>query len=186
MEITKQRRWEEAIVSLQARHRGNLVREDMEYVHYCAKQIQAQFRRWKAHNQRTTYLAIQLQAMFRGKITRRKLDSHVKSAIAIQSYWRSFVCRIDFELAIMDITIVQSVARRWLILRRIRNLNVTDMSNELLYNSLELSFGEESHVDLRQTSLSGEVLAFEESFDEAVKKLQKEIEMLQKETQELW
>ena len=40
-------------------------------------------------------------------------------AIIIQTYWRSYVCRICFFQSLADVVVVQSVVRRWLTWRRL-------------------------------------------------------------------
>jgi hypothetical protein len=80
----------------------------------------------------TDFLALKLQALYRGFNTRqhfsttksRKHDTtHADACIVIQSHWRSFLCRRDFALSVLDITIVQSVARRWIASRRVHEMN---------------------------------------------------------------
>jgi hypothetical protein len=46
---------------------------------------------------------------------------HHVGAIIIQTYWRSYVCRIYYYQSLTDVITIQSVARRWLAVRRLGN-----------------------------------------------------------------
>jgi hypothetical protein len=151
------KRVEEAIVKLQARHRGNLVREDIYWLHYCATKFQALFRGWKVrhHHTRRLQAAAKVQSYWRSYARRKDLARQAressavaqsafqryagrsKAATKIQAAWRSYLCCSDFALSVAEVITVQSVVRRWLVMRKMNILNITNASNDLLYCSFE-------------------------------------------------
>jgi hypothetical protein len=188
IEIDLQNRWDGAIVRLQSRLRGQLIREDMEYLHYCAVQIQSLFRRWKEPHPKKLHLVVQLQAIWRGKMARRRNEKRQVAATAIQTHWRSHLCQSDFAITLLDIITVQSLIRRWLVMKSLRALNFTNMSNDILYSSLELSSqGDISFDTARMDALEAvQVQLFESSFDVEVNQLKREIAEAERVTHELW
>ena len=68
--------------------------------------------------------AIDIQKHYRGHCARKALDgipkkywhSHLvaaPSAVAIQSLWRSYSARVDFQITVADVIVVQSIVRQW-------------------------------------------------------------------------
>ncbi|GAX19075.1 hypothetical protein FisN_3Lh009 [Fistulifera solaris] len=96
----------------------------MNYLHFLADVLIAQsaVRRWKARRVANTLRhrhAITLQAGVRMWFCKTKLR-RLQSAVMIQKVWRGFVAYADYMFAIADVVIIQSVARRWLAIRRRR------------------------------------------------------------------
>ncbi len=98
----------------------------MNYLHFLADVLIAQsaVRRWKARRVTNTLRhrhAITLQAGVRMWLCKTKLQ-RLQAAVRIQKVWRGFVAYADYMFAIADVVIVQSVARRWLAIRRRRDM----------------------------------------------------------------
>ena len=125
-----------ASIILQAWFRGCKVREDMQYKHCCAIEIQRHVRGYLATlsvyedifritiaqsivrrklaidyaTDRMIFI-IQLQGLARGFLCRQRLQKLQRNATAIQTKWRSFYCQFNYQLDLLDIVIVQSLWR---------------------------------------------------------------------------
>ena len=56
---------------------------------------------------------IAIQSWWRGIKARDVIDEMDYSAVAIQSNWRRYLAQMSYQFDIIDVIIVQSVARRW-------------------------------------------------------------------------
>ncbi len=99
----------------------------MNYIYdlYCITVAQSVCRRFLAFNKSAVRLAnvLYIQAIYRGYIVRSNLSRYVNegqevAATLIQTQWRSYDAQMNYINTLADILIVQSVARRWLTLRR--------------------------------------------------------------------
>jgi hypothetical protein len=126
-----------SVIQIQAVFRGWYARDSLEDNHYCATQIQRVVRGYlatmhvfedlysitivqsvvrmhlainKAVDRLSSVIAI--QAWYRGVNTRYEMGEREYSAIAIQSHWRRYLCQMSYQFDIIDIIIVQSIARR--------------------------------------------------------------------------
>mmetsp|Transcript_561 Transcript_561/g.989 ORF Transcript_561/g.989 Transcript_561/m.989 type:complete len:1946 (-) Transcript_561:923-6760(-) len=122
---------------IQAAFRGWLLRDTMEDKHYCATQIQKIARGYLAtlrvyedlynitvvqsiarrhaaiKNAKRQLQAIQtIQAFYRGWLGRRQVRHLHHSATKIQSAWRGYYMQLNYQFDVVDIIIVQSIARR--------------------------------------------------------------------------
>jgi hypothetical protein len=105
----------------------------MNYLHFLADVLIAQsaVRRWKARKNANTLRhrhAITLQAGVRMWLSKTKLR-RLQSAVIIQKAWRGFVAYADYMFVIADVVNVQSVARRWLAIRRRRVMQAQQRQN---------------------------------------------------------
>lgn len=114
--------------------RGHLCRMNYIYDLYCITVAQSVCRRFLAFNKSAIRLAnvLYIQAIYRGYMVRSNLSRYVTegqevAATLIQTQWRSYDAQMNFIDALADILIVQSVARRWLTLRRqeVKNWNMS-------------------------------------------------------------
>lgn len=99
----------------------------MSYIYdlYCIIVVQSVARRYLAFYTSAVRLAniLYIQAIYRGYRVREELMRYVRNgqevaATFIQSQWRSYDAQMNYINTLADILIVQSVARRYLILRR--------------------------------------------------------------------
>jgi len=122
---------------IQAAFRGWLVRDALKDKHYCATQIQRICRGYLAtmkvyealynitvvqsvarrhaaiKEAETRYDSIIcIQSVYRGVQCRRSLQVLHNHATVIQTAWRSFSAQMNYQFDVVDIIIVQSVARR--------------------------------------------------------------------------
>jgi hypothetical protein len=125
-------------IQIQASFRGWFARDSLEDKHYCATQIQRVARGYLATmhvfedlynitivqsvvrmhlaiNRAVDRLSsiIAIQSWWRGVDTRHRIEMMDYSAVAIQTQWRRYIAQITYQFDIIDIVIVQSVARRW-------------------------------------------------------------------------
>jgi hypothetical protein len=112
-------------VRVQSWHRGVRARSDLARQHAAATTIQKQARANLAtkHYQTVLRRIIVLQAVARRIPPRTAYVEHLTieqafllatSATVIQSQWRGNCCASKYDLAIRDVILVQSMARRWL------------------------------------------------------------------------
>jgi len=113
--------------------RGHLCRMNYIYDLYCITVAQSVCRRFLAFNKSAVRLAnvLYIQAIYRGyrvrsELSRYVVEGHEVAATLIQTQWRSYDAQMNYINTLADILIVQSVARRWLTLRRqeVKNLNI--------------------------------------------------------------
>ena len=113
----------QASCMIQKSWRGYITRLDIDGLNFAAVQIQSCWRRfWAQQNFTLDVLEIIIaQSVVRRFLARKKyflLDSTAKArhsgAVAIQSKWRSFVQSVKYKTCIADVTIVQSLIRRYL------------------------------------------------------------------------
>ena len=134
------------VTRIQAAFRGWLVRDTMEDKHYCAKQIQKIARGYlatmsvyedlynitvvqsiarrnlaikEAENRHRSIVTI--QSLWRGLQCKRELNYLHWSATKIQSAWRGYTAKLNYQFDIVDIIIVQSIARRRAAIQLVRN-----------------------------------------------------------------
>lgn len=114
--------------------RGHLCRMNYIYDLYCITVAQSVCRRFLAFNKSAVRLAnvLYIQAIYRGYIVRSNLSRYVNegqevAATLIQTQWRCYDAQMNYINTLADILIVQSVARRWLTLRRqdVKNWNMS-------------------------------------------------------------
>ncbi|KAL9181629.1 hypothetical protein ACHAXT_010434 [Thalassiosira profunda] len=114
-------------VEIQRVVRGYLSR--MEYIYDLYRIIVAQsvIRRYLAFYTSAVRLAnvLYIQAIYRGYRVRAELQRYVRNgqevaATFIQSQWRSYDAQMNYINCLADILIAQSVARRWLVLRKVK------------------------------------------------------------------
>lgn len=108
------------VIQMQSIMRGFLVRTKLKTMNEKAITMQ---RLWRGHSSRLNYQfdlldIIQIQSLFRAKKARRIVESlnhkqAIKSAIVIQTRWRSYDCTMNYLHYLADVLIVQSTARRW-------------------------------------------------------------------------
>ena len=122
---------------IQAVFRGWLVRDTLNHKHYCATQIQricrgylATMRVYEALYNITVVQSIArrnaainvaekryksivtIQSAYRGHLSRQKLKLQHEKATVIQTAWRCFSAQLNYQFDIVDIIIVQSIARK--------------------------------------------------------------------------
>ena len=121
---------------IQAAFRGWLVRDTIKHKHYCATQIQRVCRGYlatmkvyealynvtvvqsiarrnaamKVAEKRLDSIVI-IQSTYRGYACRKECKRKHKYATVIQAAWRCFNARLNYQFDIVDIIIVQSIAR---------------------------------------------------------------------------
>lgn len=139
MELLARQMYILAAVRIQSVFRGFWVRDCLNVDHYCATLIQKNYRR---HLYRSMYLAemervdddddlsifaVVIQAVVRSYLSRRKVQvdrvfsaQRHAAATAIQTRWRAYVCELDFIKTLVDVLIVQSIARSWLAKKRVQ------------------------------------------------------------------
>ena len=125
-------------IQIQASFRGWFARDSLEDNHYCATQIQRVARGYLAtmhvfedlysitivQSVARMHLAINravdrlssiiaIQSWWRGLQARDHVDKMDYSAVAIQSQWRRYLAQMTYQFDMIDVIIVQSVARRW-------------------------------------------------------------------------
>ena len=64
--------------------------------------------------------ALVLQSLYRGHIARRRIRNLHQSARLIQQKWNAYLTMLEHRLTIFDITIIQTLARRWLAMQNLR------------------------------------------------------------------
>lgn len=62
---------------------------------------------------------IAIQSWWRGVSVRRQQEVREYSAVALQSNWRRYIAQLTYQFDVIDIIIVQSVARRWMVRREL-------------------------------------------------------------------
>jgi len=82
--------------------------------------IQAYVRRWLPERRlrESIVAATRIQALFRGWLTRDTLEDKHYCATQIQRAWRGYAGQLSYQFDIVDIIIVQSIARRKMACRR--------------------------------------------------------------------
>jgi len=89
------------IILLQARARGNQVRRDVTML-------------------KTN--AISIQSVYRSSRARKMKDKKIQGVCKVQAQWRSYLIRTCYQFVVVDIIITQSIVRRWIACRRIKDL----------------------------------------------------------------
>lgn len=124
-------------VEIQRIVRGYLARMTYIYDVYRIIVVQSVVRRYLAFYTSAVRLAniLYIQAIYRGYRVRAELHRFVSNgqevaATFIQSQWRSYDAQMNYINTLADILIVQSVARRWLVLRRMRRMYGTRPKRE--------------------------------------------------------
>ncbi|KAL7552826.1 hypothetical protein ACHAWF_018717 [Thalassiosira exigua] len=114
-------------VEIQRIVRGHLSRMAYIYDLYCIIVVQSVARRYLAFYTSAVRLAniLYIQAIYRGYRVREELMRYVRNgqevaATFIQSQWRSYDAQMNYINTLADILIVQSVARRWLVLKKVK------------------------------------------------------------------
>ncbi len=122
---------------IQAAFRGWLVRDTMEDKHYCATQIQKIARGYlatmKVYEDLYNITVVQsivrrnlaikqaekrysdiiiVQSVARGWMCRKEMGLLHSSATKIQTNWRAYTCQMNYQFDVVDIIIVQSIARK--------------------------------------------------------------------------
>ena len=140
----------EAACIIQAVYRGGRVRDQILLEHCCAVEIQrcvrgylatlevyeeiyqitlvqSMVRRRQAIDRATDRMVfvIQVQSLARGYLTRKRMRNAQNAALIIQKTWRGSLQRLCYELDLLDVVIVQSVARRFLVRKQIENRHAT-------------------------------------------------------------
>lgn len=67
---------------------------------------------------------IAIQSWWRGIKARDVIDEMDYSAVAIQSNWRRYLAQMSYQFDIIDVIIVQSVARRWQTRRDLASIRI--------------------------------------------------------------
>ena len=62
---------------------------------------------------------IAIQSWWRGVSVRQRQEVREYSAVALQSNWRRYIAQMTYQFDVIDIIIVQSVARRWRVRREL-------------------------------------------------------------------
>lgn len=126
-----------AATKIQSIQRGGMVRDQLMLEHCCAIEIQrhvrgliaslfvyeqiykitvaqACVRRKLALDKAMDRMVaiIQIQSVFRGHLVRIRKEQWTRSATQVQTAWRSFSGRFNYQLDLLDIIIVQSIFRR--------------------------------------------------------------------------
>ena len=145
--------------------RGYLSRMSYIYDLYCIIVVQSVARRYLAFYTSAVRLAniLYIQAIWRGYKVREELNRYVESgreiaACMIQSQWRSYDAQMNYINKLADILIVQSVARRWSALRRmrgkIRRRPVQESTVHATYRSKSLPVQKNAHAVWQQHRLN--------------------------------
>ena len=118
-------------IEIQRVIRGYLGRMSYIYDLYCVIVAQSVARRYLAFYESAIRLAnvLYIQAIFRGYKVRSELMRYVQqgqevAATMIQAQYRSYDAQMNFINKLADILIVQSVARRWLTLRKLKHVKL--------------------------------------------------------------
>jgi hypothetical protein len=116
-------------VEIQRIVRGYLARMTYVYDMYCIIVVQSVMRRYLSFHTTAVRLAsiLYIQAIYRGYRVRSELNRYVKNgqevaATFIQAQWRSYDAQMQYINTLANILIVQSVARRWLTIRKTRRI----------------------------------------------------------------
>ena len=122
---------------IQSVFRGWLVRDTMKHKHYCATQIQRICRGYlatmKVYEALYNITVVQsivrrnvaikeaeiryrsiitIQSAYRGYAVRRDLEDQHIAATIIQANWKRFITQLNYQFDVVDIIIVQSIARK--------------------------------------------------------------------------
>ena len=143
---------------IQAAFRSWMVREELAYQHFQATQIQKVVRSYiaSAYVHDAIYWVARLQAVMRGKLSRTRLAKlkqlREMSALCLQSWYRgcvarkqvgkcikaistiqatcrSYAARVSYQVAVIDIIIVQGVVRQFLARKQLEKKQLEKMSN---------------------------------------------------------
>ena len=143
-------------VEIQRVVRGYLGRMSYMYDLYCVIVTQSIARRYLAFYESAFRLAniLYIQAIWRGYRVRSELIRYVQqgqeaAAIIIQAQYRSYDAQMNFINTLADILIVQSVARRWLTLRRQKK---TKLSNNVHHTVRRQQ--QTAHISQNRSSVS--------------------------------
>jgi hypothetical protein len=120
-------------IEIQRVIRGYLGRMSYIYDLYCVIVAQSVARRYLAFYESAVRLAnvLYIQAIYRGYRVRSELMRYVQqgqevAATMIQAQYRSYDAQMNLINTLADILIVQSVARRWLVLKKLKRVNLQD------------------------------------------------------------
>lgn len=164
-------------IQIQASFRGWFARDSLEDNHYCATQIQRVARGYLAtmhvfedlysitivQSVARMHLAINravdrlssiiaIQSWWRGIQARDHVDNMDFSAVAIQTQWRRYLAQMTYQFDMIDVIIVQSVARRWRDRRALATMRLQNFVRVLIAKK-RLSEKKSMHVLLtRHTS----------------------------------
>ena len=110
------------ILLLQAKARGNFARDRLRNQQKAASIVQ---RFYRTIVTRKAFLnkqnaATKIQAEWRSHSCRAHYQAQ-NAATKIQAEWRSYSCRIQYQFDVVDIIIVQSIARRWMTNKAVHN-----------------------------------------------------------------
>ncbi|KAL3762159.1 hypothetical protein ACHAW5_003189 [Stephanodiscus triporus] len=116
-------------VEIQRIIRGYLARMTYVYDMYCIIVVQSVIRRHLSFHTSAVRLAsiLYIQAIYRGYRVRADLKRYVRNgqevaATFIQAQWRSYDAQMHYINTLADILIAQSMARRWLTIKKIRRM----------------------------------------------------------------
>lgn len=102
------------ICQAQALMRGALVRMEHDTKIKAAVEIQKVYRGYHVHKAlKGMPHVIGTQTLFRGYQARQQFAVARYAATTIQSMWRSHSARVGFQMTVVDVIVVQSVARQW-------------------------------------------------------------------------
>lgn len=114
------------VIKMQAICRGFVSRQNDFLGHVCATMIGATWRRYAAQLCYRFDLVdiIIAQSIVRRRaailrVQEKKLTLMESGAIVIQARWRCYDCTMNYLHPMVDILIVQSVARRWIAMRTV-------------------------------------------------------------------
>lgn len=134
-------------VEIQRIIRGYLCRMSYIYDLYCIIVAQSVVRRYLAFYTSAIRLAniLYIQAIYRGYRVRSELMRYVQqgqevAATMIQAQYRRYDAQMNFINTLADILIVQSVARRWLTLRKMKNFKLQNGYNHSLRHQKALPY----------------------------------------------
>ena len=121
-----------SICKIQALWRGLQCRRELSYLHWSAIKVQSA---WRGYTAKLNYQFDIVDIIICQSVIRRKhafnlanslrTEKEYTAATTIQRYWRSYDCTMNYLHSVADILIAQSVVRRWIAQRYVKEYRVT-------------------------------------------------------------
>jgi hypothetical protein len=144
-------------VEIQRIVRGHLARMTYVYDVYCIVVAQSAIRRHLSFHTAAIRLAsiLYIQAIYRGFRVRSELIRYVRNgqevaATFIQARWRSYDAQMQYINTLADILIVQSIARRWLTMRKLKRIFEMKPKHEKIRHDKQMKNRNQSHAPTKK------------------------------------
>ena len=121
-----------SICTIQALWRGLQCRRELSYLHWSAVKVQSV---WRGYTAKLNYQFDIVDIIIVQSVVRRRAamnlakhmstDRNYNAATTIQKYWRSYDCTMNYLHSVADILIAQSVVRRWIAQRYVKEYRVS-------------------------------------------------------------